>query len=55
MAKRHFNNQKDWTEYCYTMKDYIGGQISCEFVISGVEQQMEDITELYFMTKADKV
>ena len=38
------------------MADYIGGQISCGFIISGfIEQQMEDITEKYFITKADKI
>lgn len=37
------------------MEEYIGGQIACGFLISGyVECQMEDITELYFMTKAIK-
>lgn len=51
-----FDNQKDWIEYGHTMGDYIGGQIACGFVISGyVEQQMEDITDLPFITKADKV
>ena len=37
------------------IEEYIGGQISCGFAITGyVEQQMDDITELYFMTKAEK-
>lgn len=38
------------------MEEYIGGQIACGFVITGyIECQQEDITELYFMTKADKL
>ena len=51
-----FDEQGDWVEYGHTMEDYIGGQISCGFVITGyIEQQMEDITELYFMTRAEKI
>jgi len=47
--------QGDWVEYGHTMEQYIGGQIAAGFVISGyLEQQMEDITELYFITKGDK-
>lgn len=50
-----FDEQGDWVEYGHTMEDYIGGQISCGFVITGYgEQQMDDITELYFMTKSEK-
>lgn len=49
-------DQKGWIEYGHTMEDYIGGQISCGFVICGyIEEQMDDITELNFMTKADKL
>jgi len=45
--------QGDWIEFGHTMEDYIGGQIECGFVIDGyVEDQGEDITELFFMTKA---
>lgn len=48
-------DQGDWIEFGHTMADYIGGQISCGFVITGyVEDQQEDITDLYFMTKATK-
>lgn len=48
-------NQGDWIEFGHTMADYIGGQIACGFVITGyIEDQQEDITELYFMTKAIK-
>ncbi len=48
-------DQGDWVEYGHTMESYIGGQIACGFAITGyVEQQMEDITELYFITKGDK-
>lgn len=48
-------DQDGWIEYGHTMEDYIGGQIECGFVIDGyVECQMEDITELYFMTRVRK-
>lgn len=50
-----YEEQGDWVEYGHTIEEYIGGQISCGFAITGyVEQQMDDITELYFMTKAEK-
>jgi 2-polyprenyl-3-methyl-5-hydroxy-6-metoxy-1,4-benzoquinol methylase len=49
-------DQKDWIEFGHTLADYIGGQISIGFVITGyLEQQMEDITDKPFITKADKV
>lgn len=45
----------DWIEYGHTMEEYLGGLIACGFVINGyLECQMEDITELYFMTRAVK-
>lgn len=44
-----------WIEYGHTMEEYLGGIIECGFTINGyVECQMEDITELYFMTRAVK-
>lgn len=50
-----FDTMSDWVEYGHTMEDYIGGQIECGFVINGyVECQMEDITELHFLTRAVK-
>lgn len=50
-----FGDQGDWIEYGHTMEDYIGEQISCGFSITGyMECQLEDITELYFMTRAVK-
>jgi len=50
-----FDDMNDWVEYGHTMEDYIGGQIECGFVINGyVECQMEDITELHFLTRAVK-
>ena len=50
-----FDEMGDWVEYGHTMEDYIGGQIQCGFVINGyVECQMEDITELHFLTRAVK-
>lgn len=48
-------DQGDWVEYGHTMESYIGGQLQCGFVLMGyIECQMEDITELYFATKAVK-
>ncbi len=48
-------DQGDWVEYGHTMDSYIGGQLRCGFVLTGYEEhQMEDITELYFITKAEK-
>lgn len=48
-------DQGDWIEYGHTMESYIGGQLKCGFVLTGyAENQMEDITELYFATKAGK-
>lgn len=49
-------DQGEWVEYGHTMESYIGGQIKCGFVLTGyVEHQMEDITELYFITKGEKI
>lgn len=49
-------DQGDWVEYGHTMESYIGGQIECGFVLTGYkESQMEDITELYFVTKGEKI
>lgn len=48
-------DQGDWIEYGHTMESYIGGQLQCGFVLTGYkESQMEDITELYFITKGEK-
>lgn len=48
-------DQGDWVEYGHTMESYIGGQIAAGFAITGyVEHQMEDITELYFITRGEK-
>ena len=48
-------DQGDWVEYGHTMESYIGGQLQCGFVLTGyMEHQMEDITELFFMTKGEK-
>lgn len=45
----------EWIEYGHTMEAYIGEQIACGFVINGyVECQLDDITELHFMTRAVK-
>ncbi len=51
-----FDNNSDWIEYGHTMEDYIGGQIENGFVINGyIECQLEDITELHFLTRATKI
>lgn len=48
-------DQGDWIEYGHTMESYIGGQIECGFVLTGYkEYQMDDITELYFITQGEK-
>ena len=48
-------DQGDWVEYGHTMESYLGGQLACSFVLTGYKEcQMEDITELYFATKAEK-
>lgn len=48
-------DDSDWIEYGHTMEEYLGGLIECGFLINGyVECQLEDITELYFMTRAIK-
>ena len=47
--------ESDWIEYGHTMEEYIGGQIDCGFLMNGyIECQLEDITELHFMTRAVK-
>ena len=49
------DDQGDWIEYGHTMESYLGGQIAAGFVITGyLENQTEDITELYFATKGEK-
>lgn len=48
-------DQGDWVEYGHTMESYLGGQLQCGFVLTGyLESQQEDITELYFATRAVK-
>lgn len=50
-----FDDTDNWVEYGHTMEDYLGGQIACGFVIDGYQEcQLEDITELHFLTKAVK-
>ncbi len=47
--------ESDWIEYGHTMEALLGGQTKCGFMIAGyAECQREDITELYFMTRAVK-
>ncbi len=49
------HDDSDWIEYGHTMEEYLSGLIGCGFLISGyVECQMDDITELHFMTRAVK-
>ncbi len=48
-------DDSEWVEYGHTMEEYLGGLTECGFWINGyVECQMEDITELHFMTRAVK-
>lgn len=48
-------DDSDWIEYGHTMEEYLGGLVGCGFLINGyVECQMDDITELHFMTRAIK-
>jgi len=48
-------DDSDWIEYGHTMEDYLGGLIKSGFSINGyMECQNDDITELYFMTRAMK-
>lgn len=55
-SEENINSKNGWIEYGHTMEDYIGGQLSCGFVVTGyIEYQDEDITELYFMTNAHKM
>ena len=47
--------QGDWVEFGHTMESYLGGQLAAGFVITGyLENQTEDITELYFATRSEK-
>lgn len=49
------DDQGSWIEFGHTMESYLGGQLACGFVLTGYkEKQMEDITELYFITRAVK-
>lgn len=49
------HDDSGWIEYGHTMEEYLGGLTECGFLISGyVECQLEDITELHFMTRAVK-
>jgi len=49
-------DQGDWIEYGHTMESYIGEQLECGFVLTGYkEYQMDDITELYFITKGERL
>lgn len=48
-------DDSEWVEYGHTMEEYLGGLTKCGFWINRyVECQMEDITELQFMTRAVK-
>lgn len=49
------DDQGEWVEFGHTMESYLGGQIAAGFVITGyLENQTEDITELYFVTRSEK-
>lgn len=54
-SSQEHDGQGDWIEYGHTMESYLGGQIAAGFVITGyLENQTEDITELYFATRSEK-
>lgn len=54
-SSQEHDGQGDWVEYGHTMESYLGGQIAAGFVITGyLENQAEDITELYFVTRSEK-
>ena len=47
--------QGDWVEFGHTMEAYLGGLTVAGFLISGyIENQTEDITELYFAVRSVK-
>ena len=49
------DGQGDWIEFGHTMETYLGGLLLSGFVINGyLEEQMEDITDLMFVTRAVK-
>lgn len=49
------DSESGWVEYGHTMEDYLSGQLESGFVIEGYSEcQLDDITELYFMTRAVK-
>jgi len=49
-------DQGDWVEFGHTLEDYLGGQIACGLMITGfIEDQHEDITELFFISRAIKI
>ncbi|MBD5460573.1 MAG: class I SAM-dependent methyltransferase [Lachnospiraceae bacterium] len=49
------DGQGEWIEFGHTMEEYLGGLLAAGFCISGyLEEQLEDITELYFLVKANK-
>ena len=53
-AQEH-DGQGEWVEFGHTMESYLGGQIAAGFVITGyLENQTEDITETYFITRSEK-
>lgn len=46
--------QEEWIEFGHTMEEYLGGLAAAGFVISGyMEEQSEDITDLFFFVKAE--
>ena len=48
-------DDSEWIEYGHKMEAYSGGLIECGFLINGyVKSQMDNITELHFMTRAIK-
>ncbi len=51
----HDKDDSGWIEYGHTMDEYLGGLIRSGFVLDGyLESQGEDITDLWFITRAVK-
>jgi len=49
-------DQGNWIEYGHTMESYLSGQLEQGFILTAYrEHQTQDITELYFLTRAIKV
>ena len=48
------DNQGDWIEYGHTLEQYIGGQLSAGFLLTGFYENKTDEVESEFITRAVK-